>query len=125
MYLKKVLNQPNVVGIVMIALLLGAGFVYAFVFDGFNIEIVPSAEVDARMDAAPTYGGKHCNCKYQNTCPAANDKKCKNCNNRDQFRCTDGCKKGDPCHKSCMKNGDADKRICGGQDKCYACKTKQ
>ena len=38
MFLKKVLNQPNIVGTVMIALLLGAGFVYAFAFDGFNYE---------------------------------------------------------------------------------------
>ena len=47
MFMKKVLNQPNLVGIVMIALLLGAGFVYAFAFDGFNVETVPGAEVDA------------------------------------------------------------------------------
>ena len=52
MFLKKVLNQPNVVGTVMIALLFGAGFVYAFAFDGFNVETVPGSEVDAWLAAA-------------------------------------------------------------------------
>ncbi len=59
MYLKKVLNQPNLVGTVMIALLLGAGFVYAFAFDGFNMETVPGAEVDAWLaqEGGGDYGG--------------------------------------------------------------------
>ena len=47
MFLKKVLNQPNLAGTVMIALLVSAGFVYAFAFDGFNIETVTGGEVDA------------------------------------------------------------------------------
>ena len=52
MFLKKVLNQPNIVGTVMIALLLGAGFVYAFAFDGFNVETVPGGEVEAWLAQA-------------------------------------------------------------------------
>ena len=59
MFLKKVLNQPNIVGTVMIALLLGAGFVYAFAFDGFNVETVPGSEVDALLaqEGGGNYGG--------------------------------------------------------------------
>ena len=59
MFLKKVLNQPNIVGTVMIALLLGAGFVYAFAFDGFNVETVPNSEVDAWLaqESGGNYGG--------------------------------------------------------------------
>ena len=47
MFLKKVLNQPNLVGTVMIALLIGSGFVYAFAFDGFNVETATGSEVEA------------------------------------------------------------------------------
>ena len=47
MFLKKVLNQPNLVGTVMIVLLFGAGFVYAFAFDGFNVQTATDGEVEA------------------------------------------------------------------------------
>ena len=52
MFLKKVLNQPNVVGTVMIALLFCAGFVYAFTFNGFNVETIPGSEVEAWLASA-------------------------------------------------------------------------
>ncbi len=47
MFLKKVLNQPQVVGTVMIALMVCAGFVYAFAFDGFNVETATGGEVES------------------------------------------------------------------------------
>lgn len=40
----------------MIALLFGAGFVYAFALDGFNVETVPSTEVDAWLAVGNNYG---------------------------------------------------------------------
>ena len=44
----------------MIVLLFGAGkFVYAFAFDGFNVETVPSAEVETLSRIGPNYG-KNC-----------------------------------------------------------------
>ena len=52
MFLKKVLNQPNLVGTVMIVLLFGAGFVYAFAFDGFNVETATQGDVEAWLAAA-------------------------------------------------------------------------
>ncbi len=63
MYLKKVLNQPNLVGTVMIALLFGAGFVYAFAFDGFNVQTATGGEVETWLEQAGgvAYGGP-CNC---------------------------------------------------------------
>lgn len=72
MFMKKVLNQPNLVGTMMIALLLGAGFVYAFAFDGFNMETVSGTEVDTWLAQAGgvSYGGP-CNCK-RDRCPKMN-----------------------------------------------------
>lgn len=90
MFLKKVLNQPNVVGIVMIALLLGTGFVYAFAFDGFNVETVPGAEVDAWLAQDYT-----CNydCPYE-LCPAKTENS-GNC---------PSCSKVKFCSKTCYKS---------------------
>ena len=86
MYLKKVLNQPNLVGTVMIALLFGAGFVYAFAFDGFNVEIVTGGEVEALLAQAGddnsgdddddddyTCGSSDCDTKNWSNCPARGD----------------------------------------------------
>ncbi len=47
MFLSKVLHKPHLVGVIMIVLLFGAGFIYAFAFDGFNIEKVTGSEVEA------------------------------------------------------------------------------
>lgn len=52
MFLSKVLYKPNLVGVIMITLLFGAGFIYAFAFDGFNIEKVTGSEVEAWLAAA-------------------------------------------------------------------------
>ncbi len=52
MFLKKVLNQPNLVGTVLIALMVCGGFVYAFAFDGFNVETATTSEVEAGLAAA-------------------------------------------------------------------------
>ena len=46
------LNQPNLVGTVMIVLLFGAGLVYAFAFDGFNVETTTGGEVEAFLAQA-------------------------------------------------------------------------
>ncbi len=52
MFLSKVLHKPHLVGVIMIAFLFGAGFIYAFAFDGFNIEKVTGGEVEAWLAAA-------------------------------------------------------------------------
>ena len=66
MFLKKVLNQPNLVGTVMIALLVCSGFVYAFAFDGFNIETATGGEVEAWLAASAGSGSSggpsECDC---------------------------------------------------------------
>ena len=66
MYLKKVLNQPNLVGTMMIALLFGAGFVYAFAFDGFNVETATGGKIEAWLaesDGDSDYGTPRIKCK--------------------------------------------------------------
>ena len=72
MYLKKVLNQPNLVGTVMIVLLFSAGFVYAFAFDGFNVQTVTGGEVEAWLEAAggsvSGIDGDKCTCGWRE-CP--------------------------------------------------------
>ena len=52
MFLKKVLNQPNLVGTMLIALMVCSGFVYAFAFDGFNVETATQGDVEAWLAAA-------------------------------------------------------------------------
>ena len=52
MFLKKVLNQPNLVGSMLIALMICGGFVYTFAFDGFNVQTVTDSEVEAWLEAA-------------------------------------------------------------------------
>ncbi len=52
MFFKKFLNQPNLVGTVLIALMVCSGFVYAFAFDGFNVETVTGGEVEEWLAAA-------------------------------------------------------------------------
>ncbi len=118
MYLKKVLNQPTVVGTVMITLLFGAGFVYAFAFDGFNVETVPSGEVDAwiaETGGVSSGGGYTCDsdaCKgngnpgeqYAN-CPARGSGATDNCTgcSRVTTYCKPKCSKGH--HGTCRDTG--------------------
>ena len=52
MFLKKVLNQPNLVGLMLIALMICGGLVYTFAFDGFNVQTVTNSEVEAWLAAA-------------------------------------------------------------------------
>ena len=106
MFLKKVLNQPNLVGTVMIALLVCSGFVYAFAFDGFNIETATGGEVEAWLAQAGdnNYGGGGEAC----ACDTSNDgrKRCDNCGNREQVDgqwqnpCKDKTKQY-PCSNKC------------------------
>ncbi len=67
MFLKIVLNQPNLVGTVLIALMVFSGFVYAFAFDGFNVETATDGEVEAWFTAASDgdggYGTPRDTCK--------------------------------------------------------------
>ena len=117
MYLKKVLNQPNLVGTVMIVLLFGAGFVYAFAFDGFNVETVTGGEVEAWIAQAgddnsgdPVYTCDSDACKGNSNpahqyseCPSRSSKgkatkeNCTGCS-----KVTDYCKSGCPHgHSKC------------------------
>ena len=52
MFLKKVLNQPNLVGSMLITLMVCGGFVYAVGFDGFNVQTATGGEVEAWLAAA-------------------------------------------------------------------------
>ncbi len=52
MFLKKVLNQPNLVGTILITLMVCGGFVYAVGFDGFNVQTATDGEVEAWLAAA-------------------------------------------------------------------------
>ena len=93
MFLKKVLNQPNLVGTVMIALMVCSGFVYAFAFDGFNVETATGGEVEAWLAAAGGggSGGDSCSCGYAN-CPGSG---CSDCTSQ-QAPCKNTC--GDNCN---------------------------
>ena len=118
MYLEKVLNHPNVVGIVMIALLFCAGFVYAFAFDGFHVETVTGGEVESWLAQA---GGGYCNFNCGHTkCPGDAGKKCKKCQSKKRFRCKN-CPGGKPCHRTCIKAGDY---WCNGATECSGCDAK-
>ena len=118
--MKKVLNQPNLVGAMMIALLVGAGFVYAFAFDGFNVETVPGAEVEAWIAQADggNYGGGEGEGDWACTCDNFDDKRKRcdgcteedNCNNKTkQYPCSNKCEarnshSGKTPDCSCMNN---------------------
>ena len=101
-----------------------SGFVYAFAFDGFNVETLPGAEVEvwiAQVEGGGEYDENSCNHNCGKTkCPgyATPRKKCKKCQSKTQFRCTDGCKGGNGCHKTCIKAGD---RWCQGATQCNGC----
>ena len=77
----------------------------------------PQVSSDSGIDASvANYSGKDCECTKKK-CPAPT-KKCGGCSNNQQFRCRDGCPKGTPCHKSCMKGPDY---ICNGAKQCHSC----
>ena len=120
MYLKKVLNQPNLVGTVMIVLLFGAGFVYAFAFDGFNVETATQGDVEAWLAAAG--GGNN---DYDDPDPCD----CMTARMNDADDCsTDLCDTNDSdypcgddiayCSKDCPHKGEGGCSTCGGDWKC-------
>ena len=100
MFLKKVLNQPNVVGTLMIALLFGAGFVYAFAIDGFNVQTVTDGEVEAWLTAADGGGSGDNN---ELTCTRVKKK-----DNRRKCRLSDGTS----CTHNCLKHKRCDFKGC-------------
>ena len=108
MYLKKVLNQPNLVGTVMIALLFSAGLVYAFAFDGFNVETVTGGEVEAWLAQAGANSDsgdtkRKCKCSYvkKNRCNCKSSKSDKDpCGGRWLHGCQDKCAKNNRCRTS-------------------------
>ena len=51
MFLKRVLNQPNLVGLMLITLMICGGLVYTFASDGFNVQTVTDSEVEAWLAA--------------------------------------------------------------------------
>lgn len=76
MYLKKFLNQPNAVGSVLIALLFSAGVLFAFGFNGFNVQSVGEDDVNSLllMTASECCGGntiesQTCSTKFSNGTP--------------------------------------------------------
>ena len=113
MYLKKVLNQPNLVGTVLIALMVCSGFVYAFAFDGFNVETVTGGEVEAWLakagassSSSPSYTCNNDDCKATNgnkdemwaNCPARKKKNKENCTGCSKI--TSYCSTNPMCDKS-------------------------
>ena len=122
MYLKKVLNQPNLVGTMMIALLFGAGLVYAFASDGFNVETVTGGEVEAWLAAAG--GGSYddddnddvvCPCLYL---PGQeSDRECGEC--KSAYECN---KPVDECDSNCIKKIDEKRKGECGCDSGEKCK---
>ena len=124
MYLKKVLNQPNLVGTVMIALMVCAGFVYAFAFDGFNIETVTGGEVEKwiELSVGPNYG-KNCTndgcVQSWAGCTGSADNQCTNCTDQSS-NCTQGPgkKKCGHSHRKCGDTGDCPFNSGGGNKYC-------
>ena len=115
MYLKKVLNQPNLVGTMLITLMVCSGFVYAFAFDGFNVETAIGGEVEAWLAAAG--GGSSgsedvvCDCLRMPGQPI--DRACGKC--ASDLEC------GDPqldCETNCIKKTDPKKCSCETGTKC-------
>ena len=82
----------------MIVLLFGAGFVYAFAFDGFNVETVPSAEVETLSRIGPNYGKNCTNDSCVKTwvgCTGSADAQCTNCDSQSN-NCHSNCKHTHP-----------------------------
>ena len=94
MFLKKVLNQPNLVGTVMIVLMVCSGFVYAFAFDGFNVETATGGEVEAWLAEAGGGGSgedEGCTCGYDK-CPGEGCSDCTTFSCKSEIGCgTCGC----------------------------------
>ena len=77
----------------------------------------PEVSSNSGIDASVAgFSGKDCECT-KNNCPAP-EKKCKGCSDGQQWRCRDGCPKGNACHSSCMSGPDY---ICNGAKQCGSC----
>lgn len=94
MYLKKVLNQPNLVGTMLIALLFGAGFVYAFAFDGFDVETATGGDVEEWLEQASGGGSGEDPITCTRVKKSDNRRKCKLSNGN---KCTHNCLKKKRC----------------------------
>ena len=114
MYLKKFLAQPNIVGSVLIALLICGVFVYAFAFDGFNIETATGGEVEAWLAVGDNYG-KDCDndgcVQSWAGCPGNG---CTDCEKQDS-NCSSNCKHG---HQGCGNTGNCPFNSSGGTGYC-------
>lgn len=134
MFLKKVLNQPNLVGSMLIALMVCGGFVYAVGFDGFNVETATDGEVEAWLEAAGGDGSGSagldpCACETSRTiaddCPPDVCKSEKDCGG-DQASCSTSCAQATnsrgcgqcdsshPDYYNCKNKGD----LCDDPTKC-------
>ena len=96
MYLKKFLNQPNAVGSVLIALLFSAGVLFAFGFNGFNVQNVAD---ENGTDIFTAISSKVCGSDLDCSCGAGG---CdvKNCRPEDctPRTCPSGCREpGETC----------------------------
>ncbi|MYK22876.1 hypothetical protein F4054_11535 [Candidatus Poribacteria bacterium] len=111
--LKNFLNQPNVIGRLMIALLFVGGVVYAGAFDGFIVETEASCCCGGETDAALFSSSECCD----QDCPcAAVDCDVSNCSNCTVKTCPKGCLEPgetcacsarcgkDPCKAECLPN---------------------
>ena len=111
MFLKKVLNQPNLVGSMLITLMVCGGFVYAVGFDGFNVETATGDEVEAWLEAANGGGSGGddddvvCPCLYL---PGKEiDRECGDC--KYEYECVDP--QAD-CDTNCIKIKNPDSCSC-------------
>ena len=91
MYLKKVLNQPNLVGTMLIALMVCSGFVYAFAFDGFNVQTATQGDVETWI-ANASGGASSGNDDIDDNCAGKCTAEGKKVNNCQGSNCTFKCK---------------------------------
>lgn len=111
MFLKKFLNQPNLIGTLFIALLIGSGVVFAFGFDGFNVQAIAKSgcgdgiDTLLRLSESGNCGDDTCNCtggRGTLTCDSSCDSSQTKCNVIDECitgcsNCDEGKAFGKPC----------------------------
>ena len=133
MFLKKVLNQPNLVGSMLITLMVCGGFVYAVGFDGFSVETATSGEVEAWLaaaggDGSGSAGLDPCGCEYTRIpdaeyCPSDICESEEDCGGK-EITCSTNCAQGNhlcdecddshPCKHKCKNKGE----LCDDPTKC-------
>ena len=119
MFLKKVLNQPNLVGSMLITLMICGGFVYAVGFDGFNVETATGGEVEAWLEAANGGGSgsgdlNRCKCSYQSkglchNCKSSKKPDNKPCGGQSADGCQPKCRQD---NHDCTNNGGCIREVC-------------